>query len=74
MFPDALWSVPYNQAVNGTMSKVSKITLVLFVLAMACYMLSFTGVAFGLAVFGFFFEFSMYISMFSDYKKKSHPV
>ena len=52
------------------MTKPSKTTLVLFVLAFACYMLSFTEIAVGLALFGVIFEISMYISMFSDYKKK----
>ena len=52
------------------MTRPSKTTLVLFVLAMACYMLSFTEVAIGLVVLGVIFEISMYISMFSDYKKK----
>jgi hypothetical protein len=33
-------------------------------------MLSFTEVAVGLALFGVIFEVGMYISMFSDYKKK----
>jgi hypothetical protein len=56
--------------VGVAMSKVSKTTLALFVLAITCYMLSFTGIAIGLTVFGFFFEVSTYISMFSDYKKR----
>lgn len=52
------------------MTRPSKTTLVLFVLALACYMLSFTEIAVGLVVFGVIFEISMYASMFSDYKKK----